>query len=90
MNHMALRERINSFAELKDNWDSYGSRPIDPRAIEAAKQIIGGWQAVPMNGGGVQLEIHCPAGEIEIEIGPDGVVKWAGAFDKDCNILKED
>lgn len=82
-----LLDRIESLANLKEDWDSYGSCKISPLAIIAAKRIATGWQAVPMNGGGVQLEIHVPGGEIEI--GPDGKVAWAGAFDENNNVILE-
>lgn len=72
MNQEDLRERIDSLAELEENWDSYGSAPISLFAIVAAKQIASGWCAVPLNGGGVQLEVHVPGGELEIEICPHG------------------
>lgn len=89
MNQMALRETIDSFAELEENWNSYGAPVIELPAIVAAKQIVSGWCAVPTVAGGVQLEVHVPGCDIEIDIGPDGKVKWAGAFDEKNNVIPE-
>ena len=62
---------IDDMANLKDNWDSYGAAPINPKAIEIAKtinNILVGFTAVPTPNGGVQLEKHTNKDSIEIEI----------------------
>lgn len=56
------------FADLKEDWDSYGAKQITPEAIKAAKAL---W-FVPLPNGGIQVEAHLAGGEIEFEINPDG------------------
>lgn len=51
--------KIEAFRDLKENWDSYGSNPIHPDAIEVAKVIapqLTDWHVVPLSGGGIQFE----------------------------------
>lgn len=63
---------MENFAE---DWDSYGARKIDPRAIERAILLLdslpGNWQPVPCSDGGVQLEMHEGGFDIEITISAD-------------------
>ncbi len=33
-------QRIERLHKLKQNWDSYGANPVDPRSIEAARQLV--------------------------------------------------
>ena len=56
-------DQLDSFAGLPNNWDSYGGVATDKRAIAKAKELLavlpgGPWQAVPVGGGEVQLELH--------------------------------
>ena len=32
--------KIDSFSELKKNWDSYGAEPPNPKAIEYGKEVL--------------------------------------------------
>ena len=62
---------LDDMYKLKDNWDSYGGKPIEPKAIEIAKIIMAvltDFQAVPGGDGGIQLERHKDGESIEIEI----------------------
>ena len=62
---------IDKMADLKENWDSYGAVPIDPRAIAEAKRVqsvLTEYDAVPCPDGGVQLERHTHGYSVEIEI----------------------
>jgi len=55
------------------NWDSYGSQPISPAAIDAAAKFLGyRWQAVPCPDGGVQLERHDSGYDIEVTFDVNG------------------
>ena len=67
---------------LDQDWDSYGSPPIDPRTIERGLELLGDVMSaeslppafVPTSSGGCQLEWHTPARDLEIEILADGNV----------------
>jgi hypothetical protein len=65
--------RLESLADLKPGWDSYGGKAPTPEAIAAARVMIE-WEptATPLSGGGVQLEWHAGGYDIEIRIAPDG------------------
>lgn len=61
----ALIERIQSFATLEENWDSYGAKPIDQDCIEQAIEYVRcqlglcpnlPYAVVPTNTGGVEFE----------------------------------
>ena len=57
---MTPQERIASFAELKQNWDSYGARAIDPAQMRLALRFIDALsqaQPVPTTSGGVGFEV---------------------------------
>lgn len=58
--------------ELKEGWDSYGGKPIDPACIAKAKdlyfQMYGDWSVVPCSDGSVQLEQHKDGLDIEVLI----------------------
>ena len=66
----SLEEKIDSFSELKENWDTYGAPAISPKAIEIAHRVVhclgeGNWTVVPtINGGvlfeglGMEIEVH--------------------------------
>lgn len=72
---MSLRMTLAALSHMKNleaNWDSYGAKRIDKRAIERAKEIAGtlsgNWQAVPVSDGSVQLESHEDGFDIEIRV----------------------
>ena len=68
-------QQMAAIGNLKENWDSCGGRPIDPRCVAGAAEFLlrtglpGGPlpSVVPTNRGGVQLEWHCAAVDLEIE-----------------------
>lgn len=70
------KQTLLSFLQLKEGWDSYGAKPIDPSAIAAGQilafQLGDGWQAVPCSDGGVQLEGNVCGCPVEIRIGRFG------------------
>lgn len=74
---MAKWHPINwqALGRLKDNWDSYGAKPLDKAVIERAREVWGRamcygerWQAVPGSDGSIQLELHEDGWDIEIHI----------------------
>lgn len=52
----------------RPGWDSYDAKTITTEAIATVRSIY----VVPCAHGGIQLEIHRDAFNIEIEIGADG------------------
>ena len=48
-------KRLESFRELKQNWDSYGGLPIHPAAIDRAKKLIEGFFVCPISDGNKNL-----------------------------------
>jgi len=69
-------ERLVALFALSPGWDSYGAVAPRPDAIEAAFDLLLQLsspampepQVVPLASGGVQLEWHQPAIELEIEV----------------------
>jgi len=70
-----LSDRLESFADLEKNWNSYNAGPIDRRAIDASKAFVEHLNACPTVNGGVQLEGRLGDHYLEIEIAEDGTVK---------------
>jgi hypothetical protein len=66
--------------DLPEDWDTYGSPPVSAQAIEIAIKVLcliaAGEPpmpyAVPLSGGGVQLEWRRRDRQVEIEATPDG------------------
>jgi len=80
-----ILDRVDQLSTLPQNWDSYGSQPSAIPAVLAAKQLIWKviasryshaldeaipFSAVPLSGGGIQIEWRGSNGEIEVEIDP--------------------
>lgn len=63
---------FDDMRQLGPNWDSYGASPIDPRAIQAAIDLIyclpGTWVPIPCADGSVQLERHSGGFDMELLI----------------------
>jgi hypothetical protein len=64
-----------ALSRLKDNWDSYGAKPLDNAVIEKARDVWRRvmrygerWDAVPGSDGSIQLEFHADGWDIEIHI----------------------
>jgi hypothetical protein len=72
----SLLTEISQIGELKENWDSYGARPIDPPCAEATANLLlsvldSGTPkpfVVPTSRGGIQLEWHRAGVDLEVEI----------------------
>jgi len=90
-----LINRLNEFADLEYNWNSYNSETISKISIDIAINIVNIFivymdenvqiNVFPMNDGGIQFEID---NYIEIEIDINGKLKII-LFDIDSNIIKE-
>lgn len=74
-------DRIAAEPSLRQHgWDTYGSEPLDDRAIAAARTFLRyPWNVVPCPGGGIQLEMHASGFDIELEFAADGSVESAYA-----------
>ncbi len=82
--YLKLLNSINSFKDLKQNWDSYNANAISPTAIIKAIEILGiidthigstntaHINVFPMRDGGVQFEFDDENAMAEIEIGENG------------------
>lgn len=84
-------ERLEEFATLSEDWDSYGAVPISAVAIDRARELAAeiiskhalsirpegySFDVVPTPDGGVQLEWDVDAKHLEIAIGPDGTLTY--------------
>ncbi len=89
-NVLASLRRIAELMRLPDNWDSYGSIPIQPAAARRAIQVLLAAETefppppriVPVSGGGLQIEWAYGNRELEIEMLPDGSVEFLLAGDE--------
>ena len=77
-------DQILGFRDLPENWDSYGSRSIDDRAIacslvlliQAELEKADAPHVCPVPGGGVQLEWQAGQRALELEALPDGSAQF--------------
>lgn len=77
-------KRLKEVFLLRENWDSYGSRPPTEEAANAAIDLITGVdldyfvapRVVPVSGGGIQLEWEINARSLELEIFDDGTIEY--------------
>lgn len=89
------QQKLKELSELRDNWDSYGSRPIQQKASETAAKLLTETakvrlpepQIFPVPGGGLQLEWDNAKGELELEILPDGEIGFL-IVDKENEMLE--
>ncbi len=69
---------------LSANWDSYGSPPIQPAALQSARRLVSAIEianlptpaVAPISGGGLGLAWQLRNRELELEILPDGSVQY--------------
>jgi len=81
--------RVQHLMALRPNWDSYGSRPIEPNSVFYALEFLRtsmtqegkAPQIVPTSKGGLQLEWHANGVDLEVDVDPAGDVSLS--FDKD-------
>lgn len=77
-------QAVCQLANLRDDWDSYGSPPISPAALHTSTRLIAMIDpgdlpvpcVFPVPGGGMQLEWIVGQRELELEILPDGTVEF--------------
>lgn len=77
---LRVLRNLLEMADLKENWDSEGARPVDPACIvRAARALVELHErcgplpsVVPTREGGVQLEWEDERGYAEVEFLPDG------------------
>ena len=67
-------DRLDSFIDYEENWDSYGAKKIDKAAVDKAKDLISSICVFPTKKGGVSIETNLPDAEIVIEISQKGKV----------------
>jgi hypothetical protein len=80
----SAQQKISELAQLPENWDSYGSPPVQQPAIEQAADLVACLsrldlpdpQIFPVPGGGIQLELQQRQRELELEILPDGSIEY--------------
>jgi len=76
--------RLGEIAKLPQNWDSYGSPPPTPIAVETVMDLLlkiddrnlPFVRVVPVSGGGVQLEWRASGRELQLEISGDGTAQY--------------
>lgn len=75
-------DRLHSFSQLKDNWDSYGASPIDEDLIRQAFQLFLSSNLdkdvpkpfiVPRKDGGINFEWDSKGKFLSLEIRKDGM-----------------
>lgn len=65
-------QRLICMTQFEDNWNGYGAKPINPKAIETAKLLVELFnptpEVTPTARGTVQLEWETDNGYLELEI----------------------
>lgn len=69
-------DRLSELLRLEENWDSYGARPVNPKAALFAFEILRGMMRdstpqpwiVPTPSGHIQLEWHTKGIDLEVEV----------------------
>jgi len=77
-------KKVTELAELPEDWDGYGSRPIQQKAYQQAANLLSylskfnlpAPQIFPVPGGGVQFEWQNAKCGLEIEALPDGSIEY--------------
>jgi hypothetical protein len=80
----SAQEKLEELSKLPENWNSYGSRPIQSGAIETAANLLSDLIKInmpepkifPVSGGGIQLEWENSKCEFELEIMPDKSIEY--------------
>lgn len=73
-----------NLAALPNNWDGFGSPPIQPAALQTAHWLVGTLerlalpapQIFPVTGSGISFTWRLDTRELEIEILPDGSAQY--------------
>lgn len=97
---VAVNQGLDRLATLGGNWDAEGAHPVDPRIIEAARELISAiprrlkrWNllpaVVPMRKGNLQLEWHTGERTLELEIEAPGTIHYL-KWDPSTSVEEED
>jgi hypothetical protein len=78
----SVLDKLQTVAMLPPNWDSYGGASLSFGAAMAALEFLSVYLSdsatvpavVPSSSGGIQLEWHRHAGDLEVAFTPDGVL----------------
>ncbi len=89
-------EKIESFKNLKENWDSYGAEKVNEDCIKRAISIVNFFKnrslginfSYPLPDGGIQLEMN-NSYNLEIEVNPNGFNDQIIITDESGTILWE-
>ena len=76
----SVLDKLQSIALLPPDWDSYGGAPLTFDAALASLKFLAKYlsesamepSVVPSSTGGIQLEWHRHAGDLEVSFSPDG------------------
>lgn len=82
------RAEIAQLERLEENWDSYGSRPIQPAAVNGAIRFIFAIPAKlvpaphisPIPGGGIGFHWRMAGRDLEIEVTPSGTIEFLKSY----------
>ena len=80
MSNDELLQRIETFKDLKTNWDGDGGEAISAAVVAVVKRFCGQladtpkFYVYPCSHGGLQLESDCSTHFIEVEFRPDNVI----------------
>ncbi len=75
-------DKLAALASLPENWDGYGSLPLQPLAKKTASNLLRMIflhglpipHFVPVSGGGIQMEWQKNKREMELEVLPNGEI----------------
>jgi hypothetical protein len=65
---------ITRLERLKENWDSYGGKPITKAALNKAENILNSITVSPLPDGGLAIDYEVSGICLTIEIKPDGSI----------------
>jgi len=76
--------RIQELAQLPEGWNSYGSKRIQPAAVEGAVRVLRATDSerlpvphlAPVADGGIQIEWTVGERSAEVEVRPTGTVEY--------------
>lgn len=81
---MPTLQALARLGDLANDWDGYGSPPIRPVALQAARRLVSALEPLslptpavcPITGGGIGFTWQCNGRELDIEILPDGSAQY--------------